>query len=230
VAVQIERDGERQTLTARLSAAKEEGLKEGEEDSEAPEAGESKHSQETPDSDFDYDFDNDFDVDGGSVEIPGRGFTMIGGGRGRLGVRIETLNPGLGDYFGVKDGKGVLVVEVLKDTPAERAGMKAGDVIVRLDDRDVNDSDDLVRAIRSSKDGKVTIDVVRHSAPRTLEAQLRAAPQAPRVMRLRRPGEGGVRTWSWSGAPDRDDLRRELLDLREELREMKKELEELRKR
>ena len=225
VAIRIVRDGNQQTLTARLAARPEE-------DSEAPEARESRRSHETPDPDFDFDFDFDGGPgsDGESFEIPGDGFAMLGMGRGRLGVRIQSLNTGLGDYFGVKDGKGVLVVDVLKDTPAERAGLKSGDVITRVGDRDVNDADDLIRAIRSSE-GKVTIGVVRHNTRRTIEAELKPAPRPPRVLRLRRGnGAGSPGSWSWSETPDREELRRDLRELREELRGLKKELEELKQK
>ena len=86
-------------------------------------------------------------------------------------MRIESLNPELGDYFGLRDGKGALVLEVLKDTPAERAGLKPGDVITRAGDQAVTNGMDLVAALRG-KEGKVALRVVRHGTPRTVEAEL----------------------------------------------------------
>ena len=55
---------------------------------------------------------------------------LMGAGRGRLGVRIESLNEDLAGALGAPGKQGVLVLEVLDDTPAARAGLRAGDVIL----------------------------------------------------------------------------------------------------
>lgn len=158
-------------------------------------------------------------------------------GRARLGVRIETLNPDLAEYFDVQGGRGALVVEVIDGSAAERIGIKPGDVIVRVDGRDVADSDDLIRAIGESK-GRVSVIVVRHGSRRTFEAELAPAPEM-RSLRIRRPG-GAWRfdgnAWQRGGAtpaPDsrnRAEMERELRELREELKELKEDLKELRDR
>ena len=149
-------------------------------------------------------------------------------GRGRLGVRVETLNPDLGGYFDVPNGKGVLVLEVLKGTPAERAGIKAGDVITRVDDRAVYDTDDLVTALRS-KEGSISLDLVRHGDHRKIETELERAPRAMRfgpgrdMMGLREgPGRRGP-------ASDDQDLRRELRELRQQMNELRQQLQEMKK-
>src|SRR5262249_5036001 len=54
-------------------------------------------------------------------------------GYSRAGVMVENLTPQLGEFFGVKNGQGVLVRSVEKGTPAEAAGLKAGDIIVRVE-------------------------------------------------------------------------------------------------
>jgi S1-C subfamily serine protease len=207
VAVRIVRDGTRRSLTAKLDARPEES-----EESEAPEA---PGTRIKGDGDYEFFFDRD---------MPG--FAMLTGGRGRLGVRVQDLNPDLGSYFGLSDGKGVLVVEVLKDTPAEKAGLKAGDVITRAGDRKVEDSDDLVSALRDA-DKKVTLTVMRKNASRTIESELRDSPQ---VMRFRHDGpmsmhEPDIRIRRMQrDIPD--DVRRELDDLRRELRDLKTKVEE----
>lgn len=61
--------------------------------------------------------------------------------RGFLGVKLQDMSDQLEDYFGVKGG--ALIVEVVKDSPAEKAGLKAGDIIVEFDGRRVDDDDDL---------------------------------------------------------------------------------------
>lgn len=65
-----------------------------------------------------------------------------------LGIDAEDLSGQLGNYFGAPDGEGVLVREVMPGTPAEKAGLKAGDVILRVDGNRVRNADDLRSALR----------------------------------------------------------------------------------
>ena len=66
---------------------------------------------------------------------------------GRLGVTVQSLTPDLAEYFGVKDG--VLVTAVTKDSAASKAGIKAGDVITRVDGKPVDDAGELRRQLRT---------------------------------------------------------------------------------
>lgn len=152
-------------------------------------------------------------------------------GRGRLGVRIESLNPDLASALGVGGERGVLVLEVLGGTPAEKAGIKAGDIIVSVDRENVSDADDLVSALRD-EEGGVSIGVVRRGVKRTIEATLE---DTPRVMRFKRgDGQLGLGRLKEIERPrvrverdtDRDGLREELERLRSELRDLKRELED----
>ena len=72
-----------------------------------------------------------------------------------------TITPQLGEFFGVKNGKGVLVRSVEKGSRAEKSGFRAGDVIVRVNDQPVQDTSDFSHAIRSTTTDSVTIGVVR---------------------------------------------------------------------
>ena len=148
---------------------------------------------------------------------------MWGGmGRGRLGVRVESLNRDLGSYFGVPDGKGVLIVEVMKDTPAEKAELKAGDVITRVGERAVEDPEDLVRALPEDA-GKVTLTVVRKGAKRTVQAEL---DRPERVVRIRRGEPDMIRVRDFQPGPE---LRRELEDLRRQIDELRREIDRMKK-
>jgi serine protease Do len=69
-----------------------------------------------------------------------------------LGVEGEALSPQLASFFGVKEG--VLVRSVVKDTAAEKAGIKAGDVITKVDGTTVTTPNELVAAIRSASSKK----------------------------------------------------------------------------
>src|SRR5205823_3250382 len=78
-------------------------------------------------------------------------------GRGRLGVELSDLDSDLGGYFRTRSGHGVLVTRVLEDTPAARAGIKAGDVIVEFDGRSVENGDALRRMINEAREGEVQV-------------------------------------------------------------------------
>ena len=79
----------------------------------------------------------------------------------RLGVSVENLGDQLGEYFGVKGGEGVLVRSVKKGSPAENAGLRAGDVIVKVDGEKVSDSADLRSALREHRGKTFPITIVR---------------------------------------------------------------------
>ena len=82
-----------------------------------------------------------------SIEIgPMGAFRMFGAPL--LGIDGEDLSGQLGNYFGAPDGQGILVREVMPGTPAEKAGLKAGDVILRVDGKRVKDTGDLRSALR----------------------------------------------------------------------------------
>jgi len=90
-----------------------------------------------------------------------------------LGVQTESLTRQLGDYFGVKDGEGVLVRSVEKNSAAEKAGLKAGDVIVKADNEKLTDRSDLSHILRSHRTGgKMTLVVMRDKHEQTLTVTL----------------------------------------------------------
>ena len=60
--------------------------------------------------------------------------------RGYLGVNIQDLTPELAKSFGLKDKKGILVADVVKDSPADNSGIKRGDVILKMNNNDVVDA------------------------------------------------------------------------------------------
>ena len=95
------------------------------------------------------------------------------GHAGFLGVETRKLGGQLSRYFDVDEDQGVLVSEVVKDSPAEKAGLAAGDVIVAVDGDEVEDSDDLRRLIRAHEPGEtINLDVVRRGAQKRVEVQL----------------------------------------------------------
>jgi serine protease Do len=104
---------------------------------------------------FGFDFGNDGDL-----------MFMLGNSR-RIGVSTMQLNDQLAEYFGITGGKGVLVTAVTADSPAAKAGVKAGDVITAIDGEAVDSPGDLSRAINRKKEGDVTLTVVRNKSQQT---------------------------------------------------------------
>lgn len=94
--------------------------------------------------------------------------------RARLGITANDLTAQLADYFGVPQGEGVLVREVLTDTPAEKGGLKAGDVIVRVNDEEVGSVSQLRRALAEAtrEKEKLTVTVIRDRKQQALEVEI----------------------------------------------------------
>jgi membrane-associated protease RseP (regulator of RpoE activity) len=92
----------------------------------------------------------------------------------RLGISGDELTPQLAGYFGVKQGKGVLVREVVVGSAAEKAGLKAGDVIVAVDGKEVATVSKLRRALAGDTEErqKVTLTIVRDKREQTLAVEL----------------------------------------------------------
>ena len=120
------------------------------------------------------------------IEVgPLEGFRMFGAPM--LGIDAEDLSGQLGSYFGAPDGQGILIREVMPGTAAEKAGLKAGDVILRVDGKRVKDSGELRSALRdrvsqasegsdSEKPAPVTSDltILRAGKEMTVRVELQA--------------------------------------------------------
>jgi serine protease Do len=109
----------------------------------------------------------------------GRNFEYFIQRGARLGISGDDLTTQLAEYFGVKQGKGVLVREVIVGSAAEKAGLKAGDVIVAVDGQEIASVGKLRRALAGDKSGekpetekrKITLTIVRdkHEQPLSVE-------------------------------------------------------------
>jgi hypothetical protein len=158
---------------------------------------------------------------------------FYGGTRGRLGVRVEKLTPELGEALGVPTGKGVVVLEVIEDTPAQKAGVRAGDVIIEVAGHEVNDRDDLTKALNDEA-GRVDIVLTRKGSRRTVQADLpeqksfswSRGPGRTFSMRIPEPRRA-PRVYRYDAGPNDEgdaELREEMRQLKEELRELKQQL------
>jgi serine protease Do len=88
-------------------------------------------------------------------------FVWKGFGGRQIGVGVMPLTKQLGDYFGIADGNGLLISTVRDNSPAAKAGLKAGDVIVEVDGKQVKGDFDLVRTLNEKKDGDIELTFVR---------------------------------------------------------------------
>lgn len=106
--------------------------------------------------------------------IPDMPRPMMGWRSSMLGVEAESLGPQLAEYFGVKEG--VLVRSVAKDSAAQKAGIKAGDVIVKVGDEKVTSPMEVTNALRGERTSKdVSLTVVREKREMNLNVQVEPA-------------------------------------------------------
>jgi serine protease Do len=93
--------------------------------------------------------------------------------RGRLGVTIQEVNQALGSSFGLKSLQGALISAVEDGSPADKAGLKTGDVVLRIGDKEISHSNDLAAQVAAMKPGtKTELEVIRDGKRRTLTATI----------------------------------------------------------
>ena len=162
----------------------------------------------------------------GPITIPGMGLS-----RTYLGVRVQSMTEELREYFKAPRGRGVLVSRVEEDTPAGKAGLRAGDVIIAVDGKGIADRGDIGEALADKEPGDtVAVKIVRDGAEKTLNVEVaeRPAPKA-RHGAFVAPGseksywlgddeDGGIEIQDLEDAPDSSQIRRQVEQAREEAR------------
>jgi serine protease Do len=97
--------------------------------------------------------------------------------RGWLGVTIQPLSPDLASSFGAPDSKGVLIADVMPSSPAARAGLEAGDILLEFDGKRTEGPADLQRAVGLTPPGStVRVKIWRDHAEKTLTLRIADAP------------------------------------------------------
>lgn len=90
--------------------------------------------------------------------------------RGWLGIGIQEVTKDLADSFGLKQTNGALIAGVEKNSPADKGGLEAGDIILKFDGKPIVTSSDLPRVVAATKPGKtVPVEIVRKGANKTLQ-------------------------------------------------------------
>jgi serine protease Do len=138
--------------------------------------------------------------------------------RGRIGVVIQPVTRELAESFGLPKPAGALVSSVEKGSPAEKAGIEVGDVILKFNGKDVSSSEDLPRLVGGTKPGaKATVQVMRNKATRELSVAVGEMPDEARAaQRSQRRGPGAK--------PPSESVSRLGMTLSEPTAEQRKEL------
>lgn len=148
-----------------------------------------------------------------------------------LGIRMQELNDQLADFLGVNPDDGVLVVEVIENSPAGSAGIRAGDILQSVGNQRINSPTDVQRLIAQERPGSsVDIQVIRDRRPRTVSVAL----------------SGDLSRWDQDNVPDpyhhpemyggtgqnpeTESLRREVEELREIVEDLQQSVDELERR
>jgi membrane-associated protease RseP (regulator of RpoE activity) len=115
--------------------------------------------------------------------------------RGYLGVSILDLNDDLGQYFKVKEGEGVLITDVAEDSPAEEAGLMAGDVVLEYDGKMVKNTEKFRKYVAGTEPGEeVSVVVKRKGRNKTVEVEVGEmdSPMGQFLGNFRSPTRGGT--------------------------------------
>lgn len=176
------------------------------------------------------------DMEDFDISIPELGdmqsfsFSVPSFNRPRMGVQISDLTEQLGEFFGVKGGKGALITEVMEDSPAEKAGLKAGDVIVRIGDDKIKSTSDVYATLEGKEKGEeVNVEAIRDKGTHSLTV----------TVELEGPTKMHADTWNFEAPKMRQsikpqikvftDQREEQNDLRANMKELQKQMKELQK-
>lgn len=175
----ISRDGNTQTLTATIAARKGYGAFVRPEIDQARLQADMKAAQA----------DMQKAQEKFRFQMPDTPQVVMGMRSGGLGIEAESITAQLAEYFGVKDG--VLVRSVIKDSAAAKAGMKAGDVITKVDDASVSQPQEISRTLRTLQTKKTfPVIVVRNHKDVTLSVTLEEPRSSGSSIRAVNP-EGG---------------------------------------
>jgi C-terminal processing protease CtpA/Prc len=155
---------------------------------------------------------------------------------GRLGLKLKDLDDDLASYFDVKAGEGVLVLEVVEDSPAEEAGVKSGDVVIMIGEEKVSDSEDLVENVYEYEVGdEVALVLVRKGKEKKMQIILEEGDDIFTIF----PGEKMHKTIEIPEfrpyeykiqKSERMALEKEIEHLKQELKMLEKRLEKMEKK
>jgi len=142
------------------------------------------------------------------------------------GMMIENLTPQLGEFFGTKGGSGVLVRSVEKGSRAEQAGLRAGDVIVKINGSTVNDCTDFTRLLRARTSTKAALTILRDKREQQITLTM---PEPKRTGSVNQSQACGDLDAGAACAEIRDEVAVTVPVMTAELRRIQPELEKMQK-
>lgn len=170
------------------------------------------------------------DVTHGNLDIVRFMDTELFGTRAYLGVSLTDLTPELREHYGAPKNAGVLVGSVEDGGPADKAGMKVGDIVLSVDGKDVASSGDLRKAMREKKEGdSVRIEALRGRGRQAFVASVAEREGVPLLLRtgdiegLRSPAE--FRATRMTALPNCVELQNKLRELETKMKELEKKLQ-----
>jgi len=171
-------------------------------------------------------------VVGTRKEISRRSFKMmpaipdirINVGNRLLGLELLPLNEQLGEYFGAPNNEGVLVEEVEKKSAGDKAGCKAGDIIIRVGKKTVYNVEKIQKELQKYEEGdKVEVEVLRKGVKKVLTMEVEEERSVRKNFFFRTPHMQKFRTDSFDDA----DMRLEMEELHPELDRVRNEVERI---
>jgi C-terminal processing protease CtpA/Prc len=159
------------------------------------------------------------------------------GTRGRLGLVLKDLDEDLAPYFDMEAGEGILVIEVMEDSPAEKADVKAGDVIVMVGGESVSDADDLMDEIYDcSEENEVELVLVRKGKKKNITLEIGdeirfmyIPPQRIKKIEIQDPYEVELFDEEHLDIVKKKALEKEIEVLKKEIERLEKRLEKIEK-
>lgn len=148
--------------------------------------------------------DDTYTLAGPSGRVGGTGFFGVFAlGSPSVGVELDVLGTQLADYFGVKDGQGLLVKHVAEDSPASRAGLKAGDVITRANGQKMASLAEWMKMLHANRGKQIPLTIIRNRKEQTLTLQTATRKNhsrllVPSMLSIFGNGFGGVDWISYS--------------------------------
>lgn len=148
------------------------------------------------------------------IDIPSINMVVVTSSA-RSGLMVENITPQLGEFFGVKNGNGVLVRSVEKGSRAEKAGLRAGDVIVKVNDQPVHDTSDFAHAVKSRSGNSVSVGVIREKKEQNLNLTLPDRKESGELLEEEESLEGPL--IDAESAVDLSELQQEVAKLRPQM-------------
>ncbi|MFO1034540.1 MAG: PDZ domain-containing protein [Hyphomicrobiales bacterium] len=107
-------------------------------------------------------------------------------------MQIQPVTDDIAESLGLKEAKGAIVADLTEDSPAQKAGIRQGDTILKANGEEIADAKDLARTIAKVKPGTdIAVDIYRDGKPETITVKIGAMPgETPKMAGVTKPDKG----------------------------------------